>query len=154
MDKNIIYQIINNFLIENTQLFLVDLNISADNKIVIEIDCFSGVTIQMCEDLSRYIEKNLGKNEENYELEVGSAGLTTPFKVVNQYTKNIGKEVEVYTSDGQKLIGMLKNADQNAFTIVVEKKIKPEGAKRKIVMFEELTFDYQDIKSTKYLLKV
>ena len=153
MNKNIINQIINDFLKENSELYLVDLNISADNKIVVEIDSFSGISVQMCENLSRYIEKNL-TTVENYELEVGSAGLTSPFKVVNQYIKNISKEVEVLTADGRKLTGILKNADQNGFTIIIEKKIKPEGAKRKIIVFEEITFEYKDVKSTKYLLKV
>jgi len=154
MNKSIINQIINDFFKDNSGLYLVDLKISADNRITVEIDSFSGVSLQMCENLSRLIEKKLATTDEDFELEVGSAGLTSPFKVINQYFKNIGKDVEVITADGRKLLGVLKNADRNSFVISIEKKIKPEGAKRKIIVYEDITFDYNDIKSTKYLLKV
>ncbi|MCL1867499.1 MAG: ribosome assembly cofactor RimP [Paludibacter sp.] len=153
-DKNTVNQIVNDFLKENVEIYLVDLKISADNKIAVEIDSFAGVSVQMCENLSRFIEKSLDRNKEDYELEVSSAGLTSPFKVVNQYIKNIGKDIEVLTADGLKLTGILKEANENAFTLIVEKKIKPEGTKRKVIVFEEFTFNYKDIKSTKYLLKV
>lgn len=154
IDKNVINQIINNFLQENTEIYLVDLTVSADNRIIVEIDAFVGISIQMCENLNHFIEKKLDRNIDDYELEVSSAGLTSPFKVVNQYIKNISKEVEVLTAEGLKLTGILKQADHNSFTVVIEKKIKSEGAKRKSIVFEELTFNYKDIKYTKYLLKV
>jgi len=154
IEKSVVNQIITDFIKENSQLYLVDLKISTDNRIMVEIDAFSGVSLQMCENLSRFIEKNLDRNSEDYELEVGSAGLTSPFKVVNQYIKNISKEIEVLTADGRKFEGILKQANENDFTIIIEKKIKPEGAKRKVIVFEELTFNYKEIKTAKYLLKI
>ncbi|MDR1652645.1 MAG: ribosome assembly cofactor RimP [Prevotellaceae bacterium] len=154
IDKSIVNQVVTEFLQENPDIYLVDLQILPDNKIVVEIDTYEGVSIQMCENLNRFIEKKLDRNTEDYNLEVSSAGLTSPFKVLNQYIKNIGKAVEVQTADGQKLAGILKQAGENDFTIIVEKKMKPEGAKRKIVVFEEITFNYKNIKKTEYLLKV
>ncbi|MDA6864900.1 hypothetical protein OSL55_28255, partial [Escherichia coli] len=81
-----------------------------------------------CVELSRYIESKLDREEEDYELEVGSAGIGQPFKVLQQYLIHIGKEVEILTKEGKKLEGVLKDANEENFTVTIEKKVKPEGA--------------------------
>lgn len=139
--------------IQGTDLFVVDITVSPDNRIVVEVDNDEGVDIDRCTTLHRYIESRLDREVEDYELEVGSAGITSPFKVVRQYQKNIGNEVEVLTRSGQKLTGTLKAADEEAFTLTVTKKVKPEGAKRKIEVEEDLTFPYNEIKYTKYIIR-
>lgn len=139
--------------IQGTDLFVVDITVSPDNRIVVEVDNDEGVDIDRCTTLHRYIENRLDREVEDYELEVGSAGITSPFKVVRQYQKNIGNEVEVLTRSGQKLTGTLKAADEEAFTLTVTKKVKPEGAKRKIEVEEDLTFPYNEIKYTKYIIR-
>ena len=110
--------------------FLVEVTVSPDDKIVVEIDHAEGVWIEDCVELSRYIESKLNREEEDYELEVGSAGIGQPFKVLQQYYIHIGQEVEVMTKGGQKLAGILKDADEEKFTVTVQKKVKLEGAKR------------------------
>jgi len=95
----------------------------------------------------------LDREEEDYELEVSSAGLTEPFKVLNQYKKNINNEVEVLTKAGKKTIGILTEVNETAFTIQIEKMEKPEGAKRKIKTTENIIFSYEDIKTTKYIYR-
>lgn len=87
-----------------------------------------------------------------YELEVGSAGIGQPFKVLQQYINHIGKEVEVLTKDGRKLSGVLKEADEQHFVVTIQKKVKEEGAKRPKLVDEDLTFTYEEIKYTKYLI--
>lgn len=123
-----------------------------DDKIVVEIDHKEGVWIEDCVELSRYIESKLNREEDDYELEVGSAGIGQPFKVLQQYRNHVGKEVEVLKKDGRKLCGVLKDADEQHFTVTIEKKVKPEGVKRPQLVQEDETFAYDEIKYTKYLI--
>ena len=118
-----------------------------------EIDNDEAVSIDDCVELSRYIEEHLDRDAEDFELEVGSAGITSPFKVLRQYEKNVGNEVEVLTRNGVKLTGVLKSADEDSFVVTVTKQVKPEGAKRKITVEEDQTYTYNEIKYTKYLIR-
>ena len=111
-----------------------------------------GVWIEDCVELSRFIESKLNREEEDYELEVGSAGIGQPFKVLQQYYNHVGSDVEVLTKDGRKLTGVLKDADEEKFVVAVQKKVKVEGAKRPKLMEEDETFRYDEIKYTKYLI--
>ena len=133
--------------------FLVDVEVKPGNIIVVEIDSTEAVSIDDCVELSRYIEAHLDRDKEDFELEVGSAGITSPFKVLQQYQKNIGNEVEVFLKEGKKLTGILKDANEHNMTITVTKQVKPEGAKRKVSIEEDLTYTYDEIKYTKYLIR-
>lgn len=139
--------------LDGSDLFLVDLKVKPDNLIEIEIDSDSPVSIEDCEKLTRAIEAEFDRDKEDYTLEVGSAGLTSPLKVVRQYRKYIGQEVEVVTKEGMKLIGMLKNVTDNDFTIVSKEKVKKPEAKRPVIEDVEHTLAYNDVKQTKYVLK-
>lgn len=135
-------------------LFLVDVAISADNHIVVEIDSYEGsVSIDNCVAITRAVEQAFDRDKEDYELEVGSAGLTSPLKVKAQYVKNIGNDVEVLTTQGAKLKGVLSEVGDDTFTIKVAKKVKPEGAKRPVVVEEDVTIKYSETKYTKYLIQ-
>ena len=135
-------------------LFLVDVAISADNHIVVEIDSHEGsVSIDHCVAITRAVEQAFDRDKEDYELEVGSAGLTSPFKVKAQYEKNIGNDVEVLTAQGSKLKGVLSEVGDDTFTIKVAKKVKPEGAKRPVIVEEDMTIKYSETKYTKYLIQ-
>ena len=151
IDRSIVSGIVNEWL-EDKEYFLVDVSVSPDDKIVVEIDHAEGVWIDDCVELSRFIESKLDREEEDYELEVGSAGIGQPFKVLKQYLIHIGKEVEVLTRDGKKLEGVLKDANEENITLTVLKKVKPEGAKRPKLVEEDITYTYNDIKYTKYLI--
>ena len=61
-----------------------------------------GITIDQCGEISKLVEASLNREEEDFEIEVSSPGLSEPFKVINQYRKNIGQEVEIVTEDGQQ----------------------------------------------------
>lgn len=151
IEKKTVCQIVEEWL-QGKNYFLVEVNISPDDKIVVEIDHKDGVWIEDCVALSRYIESKLDRDHEDYELEVGSAGVGQPFKVLQQYINYVGKEVEVLTKDGQKLHGLLKDADEAGFTVTCRKKVKPEGAKRPKMVDEDAHFTYEEIKYTKYLI--
>ena len=107
IDKNVVKKLVEEWL-QDKEYFLVSVEISPDNRIVVEIDHADGVWIEDCVALSRYIEEHLSRDEEDYELEVGSAGLGQPFKVPQQYINFVGKEVEVLDADGVKVKGILK----------------------------------------------
>ena len=151
IQKETVCQIVNEWL-EGRDYFLVETTIDPDNKITVEIDHKDGVWIEDCVELSRYIESKLNREAEDFELEVGSAGIGQPFKVLQQYLIHVGEDVEVLTNDGRKLKGRLKEADEQHFTVTIQKKVKEEGAKRPKWMDEDLTFGYNEINYTKYLI--
>lgn len=151
IEKNVINHIVEEWL-EGKDYFLVDISVSQDNRIVVEIDHAEGVWIEDCVELSRFIESKFDREKEDYELEVGSAGIGQPFKVLQQYQNHINREVEVLACDGRKYTGILKEADTERFIVVVAKKVKPEGSKRPKLVEEEMTFTYDEIKYTKYLI--
>ncbi len=133
--------------------YLVDVQVKGDNLITVEIDNDEGVDIDMCVKLHRHIESQLDREVEDYELEVGSAGVTSPFKVLRQYEKNIGNEVEVLCKSGMKHTGVLKEANESHFVVAISRMIKTETSKRKVEVIEDTTFDYNEIKYTKYLIR-
>ncbi len=152
ISNDIVYQAIESFLVD-TDYYLVDVEITNSNRISVEIDSFDGVSIDFCAELSKHIESKLDRETDDFELEVSSAGLTEPFKVLKQYEKNLGNEVEVLTKTGKKITGILTNADEDKFEIQIEKTEKPEGSKRKITVTEEIEFSYSEIKHTKYIIR-
>ena len=151
IDKSIVKSLVEEWL-DGKEYFLVDVEISKDNKIVVEIDHADGVWIEDCVELSRYIEDRLNRDEEDYELEVGSAGLGQPFKVPQQYINFVGKEVEVLDGDGKKMKGILKSVDGNDFVVTVREKVKEEGKKRSELKDVDKTFQMDKVKYTKYLI--
>ena len=151
IDKNVVKHLVEEWL-EGKDYFLVDIEISSDNRIVVEIDHADGVWIEDCVALSRFIEERLDREVEDYELEVGSAGLGQPFKVPQQYVNFIGKEVEVLDADGKKYKGLLKNVEGNQFTVTVKEKVKEEGKKRPVLTDVDRQFEMDKVKYTKYLI--
>ena len=138
--------------IVDTDYFLVDVRVSSDNDIVVEVDSPEGVDIDFCIALNNAILEAFDRDKEDYSLEVGSAGLTAPFKVLGQYRKNIGQEVEVLTADGKKLRGVLDEADEEGFTIGIPEKVKKEGMKRPVIETRQLHLTYAMAKSVKPVL--
>lgn len=139
--------------LSGSDCFVVDVQVKPDNVLVVEIDNKEGVDIERCETLHRFLESKLDRDVEDYELEVGSAGITSPFKVLKQYEKNIGNEVELLTKKGEKLSGILKSASADNFVVMVTKKVKSETSKRKVEVEEDYTFGYEEVKYTKYLIR-
>jgi ribosome maturation factor RimP len=134
--------------------YLVDVEMTPDDRIVIEIDHADGVWIEDCADLSRHLQETLGEELGDYELEVGSAGIGQPFKVMRQYVNHIGKDVEVLQKNGQKVQGILKEVDETAatFVVTVKEKQQVEGKKRPVLVDVDKAFAVSDVKYCKYLL--
>ena len=151
IDRDVVKNLVNEWL-EDTEYFIVDIQISHDNSIVVEIDHADGVWIDDCVELSKYIEDRLDRDKEDFELEVGSAGLGQPFKVPQQYINFVGKDVEVLDADGRKTKGVLKEVDGNRFVVTTKEKVTPEGKKRPVLTDVDKTFEMDKVKYTKYLI--
>ena len=151
IDKNAVKQLVDTWL-EGKDYFLTDLTISTDDRIVVEIDHKDGVWIEDCVALSRFIEDGLNRDEEDFELEVGSAGIGQPFKVHKQYEIHQGDTVEVLTAEGTKLIGTLADVHPESFTVTVTEKVKEEGKKRPVMKERDVVLNFADVKWTKYYI--
>lgn len=151
IDKNKVKDLVMEWL-DGKEYFLVDAAVDNQNKITVEIDHKDGVWIEDCCELSKFIEGHLDREVEDYELEVGSAGIGQPFKVLQQYVNSVGYDVELMTSEGKKLEGYLKEADENGFVVVVNEKQKIEGKKRPQMVEVEKPFKYEEVKWVKSII--
>lgn len=151
IDKNIIRDIVTES-IKDSDVFIVDITVTPDNRVTVELDSDNGLDIDTCANITHDIEAAVDREVEDYELEVGSAGLTAPFKVVRQYVKNIGNDIEVLTRDGRKLTGRLTDVSGTDFTIEVTRKVKEPGAKRPTVVAEPVVLSMDNVKKACYLI--
>lgn len=152
INKQELIDVINTEL-EGSDIFLVEVKVSADNIIDVAIDSMGAVTIDDCIALNNKVLDHFDRDVEDYELTVGSYGISDPFKVLQHYKKNMGGEVEVLTTDGKKLKGTLKDADEEGFTLTITKKVKLEGKKRPEMVDEDLNYKYDEIKYTKNIIQ-
>lgn len=151
IEKKIVESLVEEWLTDK-EYFLVDVEVTPDDRIVVEIDHAEGVWIDDCVSLSRFIEDHLDRDEEDYELEVGSAGIGQPFKVEQQYINNIGKQVEVLAADGKKCKGELTGVDGRCFTVKTQEKQTVEGKKRPVLVDVDKTFSMDEVKYCKYVI--
>ena len=134
------------------EMFIVDLSISPGNDIQVYVDSFSGITIEQCIRISRNVEHNLDREEEDFSLQVSSPDLTRNFKVKQQYKKYTGKEIELQTADGTELKGLLKASDDDGIVLETSKREKVEGHKKKQLIVKEYNLKYDEIKSAKAVI--
>ena len=153
IDKTALEQVINEAL-QGTKMFLVTLKVSKDNIIDVALDSDEDITIDDCVAVNDAVLAAFDRDDEDYELTVGSYGITSPLLLPRQYRKNIGYEVEVLTADGRKLKGVIADADEEGFTLTMTVKKKLEGKKRPELVEEEKRFNYNDIKQTKNIIKI
>ena len=153
IDKTALEQVINEAL-EGSKLYLVTLKVSKDNIIDVALDSDEDITIDDCVAVNDAVHAAFDRDEEDYELTVGSYGITSPLLLPRQYQKNVGYEVEVLTADGRKLKGVLADADDEGFTLSMTVKRKLEGKKRPELVEEQERFNYNDIKYTKNIINI
>lgn len=153
IQKSAVEAAVNEWL-EGKEYFLVEVSVSLDDRIVVVIDHAEGVWIEDCAELSRFIESRINREDEDYELEVGSAGIGYPFQVRRQYEIHIGKNVETQQKDGHKFKGVLESVGEEEFVLSVETKVLEEGKKRPKKAMVPMTFRYEDTVYTKYLISM
>lgn len=142
----------------NLDVYIVEITISPSCQILVELDSENGaVAITDCIAVSRNIEDNLDREEQDFSLEVASADLTKPFRALKQYIKNIGKQVEVSpltdnSFKNGKIEGVLKSANENEIILTTREKRRMEGRKKKEWVEEDHTFKMEELKEVKIII--
>jgi ribosome maturation factor RimP len=145
-----IVNLVNEKLQEN--MFLVDVTVSQGNVIHVELDCIDGLTIDQCVVISRHIENQLDRDEEDFGLEVSSPGIDQYFKVNRQYDRNVGRELMVTTQQNEELKGKLLEAGESGITLELLIKEKSEDGKRKQMVKINQSLGYSEIKKAKVII--
>lgn len=135
--------------IGNGELFVIDVNIRPGNEIEVFIDSDGRVAVDDCIALSRAVDAQFDRDEEDFSLTVSSAGIGQPLKVLRQYKKLIGKKAEVVLADGAKLTGKLEAADAESITLSYPEKKSVEGKKRPETVTVTKTFQLSGVKSVR-----
>tara|TARA_R110001583_G_scaffold83631_6_gene220750 strand:+ start:3550 stop:4014 length:465 start_codon:yes stop_codon:yes gene_type:complete len=149
MDKGKVINLLNNALEENSELFLIELKFLADNKIYVEVDGDNGVTLKECIRISREIEHNLDREEDDFSLEVTSPDVANPLKVKRQYIKNMNRILDVKLRDNSAVQGALKSVMDNEIELEWKaREPKPIG-KGKITVVKNRIIQFEDILEAK-----
>jgi ribosome maturation factor RimP len=153
IEENKVRELVSSKL-EGVDTFLVDVTIGSANDIRVLVDSMEGVSVEECAELSRWLTGEMDQDMENYSLEVSSPGLGAPLVLRQQYEKNIGREVEVVFTKGTKTKGILVSVEENNFVLeVTEKQISGGSQKKKKNIKVQKTLAFEDIKSTKVVIK-
>lgn len=141
--KEHIAKLIEEYLGEKGELFLVEVKVVPTNKIAVFMDSDTSLSIDDCVALSKWLNEQLDRDVEDYDLQVSSAGVGSPFKVRRQYLNAIGKNVEVAVRDGRKIHGTLTEVQSAHLVVEVERKVLVEGKKKKQIVkaFDQIQLD-------------
>jgi ribosome maturation factor RimP len=132
-------------LSEKPSIFLIDLTITDSFKVIVTLDGDNGVALQDCIDVSRAVENNLDREEQDYSLEVASVGVGSPLKMIRQYKKNVGRTLIVKT--GSEIIeAELVDANDDFVILSWEAREPKKIGKGKETVQKELQLPYADIK--------
>lgn len=152
LNKKYIEDIVAHYLNE-TELFPVAVIIKPNNAITVIIDSDTGVTIDDCVNVSRFVEKSLNRDEEDFELRVMSAGADTPFTSLRQYQKNMGKDVRITLNDGEKVDGILMKIDETEVVLNIAPVMKKGQKPGKHHIVQQRSIMFKDIKDAKAIIK-
>jgi ribosome maturation factor RimP len=149
MDKEKVINLLNTALEENSSLFLIEIKFQAENKIYVEVDGDNGVSLNECIRISRAIEHNLDREEEDFSLEVSTPDIANPLKVNRQYIKNINRVLEIKLRDNTKVEGVLKAVNNDSIELEWKaREPKPVG-KGKITVIKKATLLFSEILEAK-----
>ena len=153
MFKNTVKDLLDKALEEREDLFLVDFDVNENNAIKVVIDGDNGVKVDDCIAISRAIEHNLDREEQDFSLEVASSGATTPLSHVRQYKKHVGRTLSVKTKDQQSYKAELIGQDDSGIQLSWKtREPKPVG-KGKVTVRKEANIKYDDIMEAKVVIK-
>jgi ribosome maturation factor RimP len=135
-------------LLAGTDKFIVDVVIQPTNRIYVYFDSDTSITIEDCQQISRSIESNLNRDNEDYDLTVSSSGIDRPLKLLRQYRKNIGQELDVVKTDGTGITGILVKAEEDF--VELEHPVKKP---KKEIKRENTHLPFHEIKTAKLIVK-
>jgi ribosome maturation factor RimP len=138
--------------LRRNDFFLVDIKVDSFNRIKVYVDSMKGITIDECAGLSRIIEEELDRDEEDFDLEVSSPGLDRPLVLPVQYIKNTGRQIELLTTEGQIIRGKLQHADEEKIEIETRTKEKVQGRKKKEIIVKRFSLKFNEIRTAKVLV--
>jgi ribosome maturation factor RimP len=148
MDQKLVTKLVDEAILENESLFLIELSFLAGNKIKIIVDGDEGVSIKECIRISRHVEHNLDREEEDFGLEVTSPDISHPLRVRRQYLKNMNRILKVKTED-QELEGTLVSANDKEISLRWKtREPKPIG-KGKVTVEKNASIAFSSIKEAK-----
>ena len=148
MNQTKVLDLVNEALALNESLYLIDLSISTTNKIQVTVDGDNGVPLSECIRISRNVEHNFEREEEDFSLEVSTPDIAHPLKVKRQYIKNINRILKIKTSE-QEFEGTLVEADEDKIVLNWKaREPKPIG-KGKVTVNKAAIISYKDIKEAK-----
>lgn len=140
--------------LQESEYFVVSLDVSTSNKIKLVIDSMKGITIGECVEFSRAIEHNLDRDEADFELEVTSPGLSLPLQVHQQYKKNINRDLELHLEGhDKKIVGKLLEVNENDILLFEEKRERVEGHKKKQLVQKEHRIEFDKINKALIVIK-
>jgi ribosome maturation factor RimP len=150
ISNDLISELAQSFL-KDTANYLIQVNVRSGNRISVFIENDDHVSIKDCIALSRHIESNLDREKQDFELEVSSPGIDSPFKNIRQYKKYVGKDVEVIFVNGEKIQGVLLGADEAGFDI---KPLPPKSKKNNQQANDILPvrYSFDEVKETKLVI--
>lgn len=131
-------------LIEKPSVFLTDLTITDAFKIIVSLDGDNGVVLQDCIDISRAIEHNLDREEQDFSLEVASVGVGSPLTMVRQYKKNVGRMLVVKLAN-TTIEATLENATEEQIILTWEAREPKKIGKGKETVQKRQEIPYSDI---------
>ena len=150
IDKEIVKKLVSEKL--DDKMFLVEISVSERNVIHVFVDSYSGLTIDQCVNISRHVEHSLDREQEDFELQVSSPGLSEKFKVKEQYFKYVGRNVDVVTISGSELEGIILNADNEGIELETSSRELVDGHKKKQLVVKQHHLKYDEIKSAKAII--
>ena len=148
MDQELVRRLVKEAVEENDSLFLIDLSFLPSNKIKVIVDGDEGISLKECVRISRHVEHNLDREEDDFALEVTSPDITQPLTIERQYKKNINRVLKVKTAEGE-VEGTLVNVDDKGISLQWKtREPKPIG-KGKVTVEKHATIAYENIKEAK-----
>lgn len=150
IDKDLVKKLVEEKL--DDKMFLVEITVSERNIINVFVDSYDGLTIDQCVNISRHVEHSLDREEEDFELQVSSPGLTEKFKVKEQFYKYTGRLVEIITVSDLRLEGVIKNATNEGIILETSSRGIIEGHKKKQLIVKQYDLKYDEIKSAKAVI--
>ena len=143
--KEKVLELLNEALKDKPSVFLIDLSINEANKITITLDGDTGVILQDCIDISKAIDSNLDREEQDFSLEVASAGVSSPLKLVRQYKKNIGRTLKVKTVS-ETIEAQLESANDEVIELTWSAREPKKIGKGKETVVKNQQIPYSEIK--------
>lgn len=135
------------------EIFLIDITCTTSNVIEVVLDSIEGISLEKCIEVSKHIESHFDRDVEDYELTVASASISEPFKIKQQFIKNLDSDIEVVLNDSEKIIGILSAVEEDFFVLTYSKKVLEDGKKRKVLKEFSQKIAYDQAKSVKLVIK-